>query len=77
MTKKIDNDKALADFLRAMLRPLIIIGMGIGTFLLIVNDVDTEFAQWWMRIFFGGVAEWIMERPVIKIATRSKDGKRQ
>lgn len=65
------TDKAVIDFLRAMLRPILIIGMGIGTFLLIINDIDTEWAQWWMRIFFGGAVEWIVERPVLKAVKRS------
>jgi len=69
-----DKDKATMELMRAMLRPLLIIGMGIGTFLLIINDVDTEFAQWWMRIFYGGAAEWILERPAIKALKGVKGG---
>lgn len=70
MVSKEDRDKALMDFLRAMLRPILIVGMGLGTFLLIINNVDTEFAQWWMRIFFGGAIEWIAERPILKAIRR-------
>lgn len=67
-----EQDKALMDFLRAMLRPILIVGMGLGTYLLIINNIDTEFAQWWMRIFFGGAIEWIAERPILKAIRREK-----
>ena len=61
-----ERDKGLMELMRATLRPILIILMGVGTFLLIINDIDTEFAQWWMRIFYGGASEWIIERPVLK-----------
>ena len=69
-----DRDKATIEIVRAILRPLLIIMLGVGTFLLIVNDIDTEFAQWWMRIFYGGAAEWIVERPVLKALKGAKGG---
>ena len=65
-----ERDKATIEFIRAALRPVLLLLMTFGTYLLIINDIDTEWAQWWMRLNFAGLAEWIVERPIIKAITK-------
>jgi len=66
------NTKDIGDLVKTLMRPILITGMGVAAFYFIVAGIDTEATQWWIKIFFAGVVEWIIERPVIKVATKSK-----
>jgi len=61
-----EKDKSLLELMRGMWRIVLLAMLGIGTAAWIVTGIDSEWAAWWMRIFFGGAAEWILERPVLK-----------
>jgi hypothetical protein len=56
--------------IRAIVRPiLLIIFIGMSAYF-IINGMDGDVVERWHWITFGGAAEWILERPIIKIATR-------
>ena len=66
-----ERDKATIEFIRSAIRPILLLLLGIGTLLLIVNDFDAEMALWWCRIFYAGVGEWILERPILKVTGKA------
>jgi len=66
------RDKNTIEIIRATFRPILIGLLGVGAFFLIINEIETEFANWWIRIFLLGGCEWILERPIIKIFTGIK-----
>ena len=67
-----ERDKGTIEIIRATFRPILIGLLGAGAFFLIINEIETEFATWWIRIFLFGGCEWILERPIVKILTGIK-----
>ena len=56
--------------IRAAYRPILISFLGFGSFYFITNRLGGEWVEWWHRAFIFGGVEWVLERPVVKIATR-------
>jgi hypothetical protein len=64
-----EKTKNKAEFIRAVVRPILIFFLGVSSFLLIIN-YDVLSGPWpdiWIAIFAFGGCEWILERPIGKL----------
>lgn len=53
--------------MRAMVRPMLLWILGMGAFFFLVEGITGDLVDWWVRIWFAGCAEWILERPALKV----------
>ena len=60
------------ELIRATYRPIFITLLAIGSFCFIINDFTGPWCDWWHRVFLFSGAEWVFERPIIKLVTRKK-----
>ena len=63
-----EHDKATIEIIRAAFRPILILFLGIGSLIFLTGDITGEWVDWWHKIFLFGGGEWILERPIIKLA---------
>ena len=61
----------LMEAVRTAVRPALLFLLGMGTLVMILEGISGEFADWWMRLFLVGAAEWIIERPALKLAKKA------
>ena len=54
------------DGLRAMVRPAILWMLGFGSFVFIMNGMESEYVDWWIKLTLACFAEWMLERPFLK-----------
>lgn len=72
-----EKDKRTIEIIRAAVRPILIIFLGITSFLLIVNEMEGTWVDWWIGLFIFGGGEWIFERPVVKLLNSVNIARRQ
>ena len=60
------------EVLKSATRPVIICMLILGAFYLITEGIKGEYVDWWMRITWAATAEWILERPVLKVVNGLK-----
>lgn len=65
-----EKDKATIEIIRATVRPILIAFLGITSFLLIINEMEGMWVDWWIGVFIFGGCEWILERPISKLGMR-------
>jgi len=56
---------------RTATRPILIFFMGVTSFYFLANGMGNEWINWWIRVFLSALAEWILERPILKIAGKA------
>lgn len=66
------EDKATQtkELIRAAYRPVLITLLAFGSFYFIADGMSGPWVDWWHRVFFFGACEWVLERPIIKLATK-------
>ena len=60
----------IKELIRSAYRPILITILAFGTFFFIIEGISGLWVDWWNRVFLFGACEWILERPVIKLATK-------
>lgn len=60
----------LKERVRAFVRPVMLGAFIAGSFYFITHGLSGEWIDKWHMITFGGSGLWLLERPIIKIATR-------
>lgn len=58
------------ELVRAAYRPVLITILAAASFYFIASGVSGPWVDWWHRVFLFGACEWVLERPIIKLATR-------
>jgi len=66
------KDAGTIEILRAIVRPILIGFLGITSFWLIMNEMTGMWVDWWIGVFIFGGMEWVLERPIIKLASNIK-----
>ena len=57
---------------RAMVRPGLIFLLGMGALFIVLEGIESPNADWWVRIFFAVIVEWVIERPALKLMKGEK-----
>ena len=58
------------ELVRAAYRPVFITLLTAGSFYFIVSGLTGPWVDWWHRVFLFSGAEWVFERPIIKLITK-------
>jgi len=64
-----EKTKNTVEFIRAIVRPILIVFLAVTSFFLIIN-YDVLSGPWpdvWIATFVFGCGEWILERPIGKL----------
>lgn len=62
-----EKDKSTAELIRAATRPVLMLFLLLGSFVFIMEGLESTWVNAWNGLFIFGVGEWIIERPVGKV----------